>query len=157
MSCLEPGKSVEATGLILPVRLDEAALALEDIVPRLVNAAADTGDCRAVAAITDKFESCTFEVNEIESIPDAGGPIMPLEGEDSTAAQLDTWLAKGTLLGEDLSYTVFVVFLEVMRRPGQGSWSAQAATVMGTKQSVESLLAELELDKAYAYLPATRP
>jgi hypothetical protein len=146
---------LEATGLILPVHLGEAALALEDIVPRLVNAASEIGDCPAVAAIVDKFESCTYEETRVESVPDVGGPIMPLEGEDTTAAILDTWLAKGTILGEDCDYTVFVVFLEVMRRPLQGSWSVQAITVMGTKQSVESLLGELEIDRAYAYLPAT--
>ena len=39
MACLQAGQGVEATGLLLPVRLGEVALALEDIVPRLVNAA----------------------------------------------------------------------------------------------------------------------
>lgn len=144
MSCLEPGEAIETTRFILPVRLDEAALALEDIIPSLINTADGKGDCRAVAAITDKLESCVFEQSVLPSVPEPGGPIIALEGEDSTEAVLDSWLAKGTVLGADGYHGVFVAFMEVMRRPLQGSWTVQTMTVMGTKQSVPSLLEELQ-------------
>jgi len=153
MACLWPGRVIEATRLKLPTRLDEAALALEDIVPALVNASENAGDCRTVAAITDKFESCAFERTYIQSMPDAGGPIMPLEGQAATDALLDSWLAKGTLLGDDGSVTVFVAFMEVMKRPLQPSWTVETITVMGTKQTLASLFEELEEDAAYALAP----
>lgn len=146
MACLQAGQGVEATGLLLPVRLGEVALALEDIVPRLVNAAGCVDGCRAVVSIVDRIESCGAEPMQFESMPDAASPIMPLEGDDSTAALLDSWLAKGTVLGDDGSYAVFVVFLEVMRRPLQGSWTANSVTLLGTKQSVAALIEELELE-----------
>jgi hypothetical protein len=149
MTCLSPGEALEATSLVMPVRLDEAALALEDIIPRLVNNSGRSS-CRAVMAITDRFESCGCEEIHVESVPHAGGPIMPLEGEETTAAILDSWVAKGTLLGGDGDYSVFVVFLDVMRRPLQGSWTVQTMTVLGTRQSVPSLIEELELEKVYA-------
>jgi hypothetical protein len=152
MSCLKPGEAIEVTRFILPVRLNEAALALEDMIPSLINNADGEGDCRAVAAITDKLESTIFEQSVIPSMPEAGGPIMALEGEDSTEAVLDSWLAKGSVLGADGTHSVFVAFMEVMRRPLQGSWTVQTATVMGTKQSVESLLEELEVESSYAEL-----
>jgi len=150
MACLQPGQGVEATGLTLPVRLGEVALALEDIVPRLVNAAGCVEGCRAVVAIVDRIESCGAEPMQFESMPDAAGPIMPLEGDESTAAILDSWLAKGTVLGEDGAYSVFVVFMDVMRRPLQGSWTASSVTVLGTKQSVGALLEELEFEAVCA-------
>lgn len=146
MPALRPGQTVEATGLIMPVRMSEAALALEDVVPRLVNAGASRRDTKAIIAIVDRFESSAFEQIYLESAPAAGGPIMPLEGEESTAALLDSWLVKGTLLGDDGQHSVFVAFMEVMRRPLQGSWAVQSISVMGTKQSVRSLLEELEHD-----------
>lgn len=148
MACLAPGEAIEATDLAMPVRLDEAALALEDIIPRLVNSSG-LGSCRAVMATTDKFESCGCEEIHVESVPEAGEPIMPLEGGETTAAVLDSWVAKGTLLGADGDYSVFVVFLEVMRRPLQGSWTAQTLMVLGTRQSVRSLIEELEIEAAY--------
>jgi hypothetical protein len=101
-------------------------------------------------AITDRFESCGAEEIHVESVPEAGGPIMPLAGAETTAAILDSWLAKGTVLGEDGDYSVFVVFLDVMRRPLQGSWTVQTMTVLGTRQSVPSLIEELEIEKVYA-------
>ena len=149
MACLAPGKAIEATGLLMPVRPDEVALALEDVIPRLVNSAA-CGDCPAVVAITDKFESCGCEELHIQSIPEAARPIIPLEGDVTTAAYLDSWLAKGTLLGADGSYSVFVVFLDVMRRPCQGAWTVQTMTVLGTRQSVRAHLEELELESLLA-------
>lgn len=148
MACLQPGQGVEATGLTLPVRLGEVALALEDIVPRLVNAAGCVDGCRAAVAIVDRIESCGAEPMQFESMPDAASPIIPLEGDESTAAILDSWLAKGTVLGDDGSYSVFVVFLEVIRKPLQGSWTANSVTVLGTKQSVRGLLEELEFEAA---------
>ena len=48
---MEPGQSVEANHLLLPVRLDEAALALEDVVPMVVNACAAVGTCSAIVSI----------------------------------------------------------------------------------------------------------
>ncbi len=150
MACLQPGEALEATGMILPVRLGEAALALEDIAPRLVNDAHAANDCRAVVAIIDKFESCAIEPTHVQSIPDAGGPIISIAGLEPTEAYIDSWLAKGTLLGEDGSYSVFVAFMDVMRRPFQGSWTAQTITILGTRQSVQSLLEELRLDEALA-------
>lgn len=150
MACLQAGQGVEATGFVLPVSLGEVALALEDIVPRLINAAGCVDGCRAVVSIVDRIESCGLEPMQFESMPDAASPIMPLEGVESTAALLDSWLAKGTVLGEDGSYSVFVVFLEVMRRPLQGSWTASSVTVLGTKQSVLALIEELELDTVCA-------
>jgi hypothetical protein len=149
MACITPGEAIEATGLVMPVRLEEAALALEDVVPRLIDSAG-RGGCRAVMAIVDKFESCGCEELHVESVPEAASPIMPLEGEDSTAAYLDSWVAKGTVLGEDGTYSVFVVFLDVMRRPMQGSWTAQTMTVLGTRQTVRALLAEIEVEAVYA-------
>ncbi len=145
MACLAPGQALESTGLTMPVRLEEAALALEDIVPGLVNSSG-LGGCRAVMAIIDRFESCGCEEMHVASVPMPGGPIMPLEGEDSTAAYLDSWVAKGTLLGADGDFAVFVVFLDVMRRPLQGSWTVQTSTILGTRQSVGSFLEELELE-----------
>jgi hypothetical protein len=130
----------------MPVRLVEAALALEDIVPRVVNATRGMGTCPAVVAVVDRFESCTFEEETVPSIPEVGGPIVSLQRGDTTEAVLDTWLAKGTLLGTDGAYSVFVAFMEVMRRPLQGSWTASTLTVLGTEQSVASLLEELELE-----------
>lgn len=156
MACLRPGRVIEATRLVLPTRLEEAAIALEDIIPALVNAAEGVGDCRTVAAITDKFESCAFEQTYIESVPDAGGPIMPLEGQGPTRALLDSWLAKGTLLGDDGSVSVFVAFMDVMRRPQQRSWSVETITIMGTKQTLASLFEELQEDEAYALSPSAR-
>jgi hypothetical protein len=150
MACLQAGQGVEATGFMLPVSLGEVALALEDIVPRLINAAGCVDGCRAVVSIVDRIESCGSEPMQFESMPDAASPIMPLEGDESTAALLDSWLAKGTVLGADGSYSVFVVFLEVMRRPLQGSWTASSVTVLGTKQSAVSLIQELELDAVCA-------
>jgi hypothetical protein len=149
MACITPGEAIEATGLVMPVRLAEAALALENMIPGLVNSS-EIGSCRAVMAITDRFESCGCEEILVESVPEAGGPIMPLEGEETTAAILDSWVAKGTVLGADGEYSVFVVFLDVMRRPLQGSWTVQNLTVLGTRQSVPSLIEELEIEKVYA-------
>jgi hypothetical protein len=149
MACLAPGEAIEATNLVMPVRLDEAALALEDVIPRLVNSSG-LGSCGAVMAITDRFESCGCEEILVDSVPEAGGPIMPLEGGETTAAFLDSWVAKGTLLGSDGDYSVFVVFLDVMRRPLQGSWNVQTMTVLGTRQSLPSLIEELEIEKVYA-------
>lgn len=146
MACLGPGEAVETSGLVLPVRLDEAAYALEDLVPSLVNASG-VGDCRAVAAITDRIESCAFEQTFIESVPAIDSPIIALEGADTNEAVLDSWLAKGTVLGADGGYTVFVAFMEVMRRPTQGCWVASSITIMGTKQSVRSLIEEMELER----------
>lgn len=146
MACLQPGQGVEATGLVFPVRLGEVALALEDIVPRLINASGCVDGCRAVVSIVDRIESCGAEPMGFESMPDAASPIMPLEGDESTAALLDSWLAKGTVLGEDGSYSVFVAFMDVMRRPLQGSWTASAITLLGTKQSAAALIEELELE-----------
>jgi hypothetical protein len=150
MSCLEPGRAVEAACFILPVRPDEVALAIEDVVPRLLNATKGVGDCRAVAAITDRFESCVFEQSHIPCLPEAAGPIVPLAGDSASDAVLDSWLAKGTLLGEDGQCSVFVAFLEVMRRPFQGSWTVQTLTILGTKQSVASLLDEIEREESWA-------
>ncbi len=146
MACLQPGEAVEANGLILPVRLGEAALALEDIVPHLVNSADSHGTCRAVVAITDKLESCAFEQTTIASIPEVDSPIMPMEGRDSSVAVLDSWVAKGSLLGADGTHSVFVAFMDVMRRPFQGSWTVTNLTLMGTRQSVASLIEEVALD-----------
>jgi hypothetical protein len=146
MACLDPGRAVESSGLVLPVRIDEAAYALEDLVPSLVNRSA-VGTCRAVAAITDRFESCAFEQTFVESVPDAGEPIRALEGRDTNEAMLDSWLAKGTVLGADGDYTVFVAFMDVMRRPQQGCWSVRTITVMGTRQPVASLLEEIDRDR----------
>jgi hypothetical protein len=142
MACLAPGKAIEATGLLMPVRPDEVALALEDVIPRLVNTVGG-GDCPAIVAITDKFESCGGEELHVQSVPEAAGPIIPLEGDATTAAYLDSWLAKGTLLGADGCYSVFVVFLDVMRRPCQGAWTVQTMTILGTRQSVQAHLEEL--------------
>jgi hypothetical protein len=150
MACLQPGQGVEATGFVLPVSLGEVAIALEDIVPRLVNAAGCVEGCRAVVSIVDRLESCGAEPMQFESMPEAASPIMPLEGDESTAALIDSWLAKGTVLGEDGSYTVFVAFMDVMRRPLQGSWTASSITVLGTKQSVTALIEEMALDPACA-------
>lgn len=150
MSCIEPGQAVEAACFILPVRPDEVALAIEDIVPRLVNSTRGIGDCRAIAAITDRFESCVFEPSYIPCLPDVTGPIIPLAGHSTSGAILDSWLAKGTLLGADGQCSVFVAFLDVMRRPLQGSWTVETVTILGTKQSVESLLQELEHEESWA-------
>lgn len=150
MSCLEPGRAVEASCFILPVRPDEVALAIEDLVPHLVNAASDAGDCRAIAAITDRFESCVFEQTYLPCLPDVDGPIVPLDGDPDCGAVVDSWLAKGTLLGQDGRCSVFVAFLDVMRRPFQGSWTVQTVTILGTKQSVQSLLEELEREESWA-------
>jgi hypothetical protein len=150
MACLEPGQAVEAAGLTLPVRLGEVALALEDIVPRLVNASGCVDGCRAIVAIVDKIESCAAEPMRFESMPGPASPIMPLAGEESTETVLDSWLAKGTVLGADGSYTVFVAFMDVMRRPYQGSWTATTASVLGTKQSVASLIEEIAFDMVAA-------
>lgn len=147
MACLHAGQAVEATGLTMPVRLGEAALALEDVVPRLVNAAGCVEGCRAVVSIVDRIESCGAEPMQFESMPEAASPIMPLEGDESSAAILDSWLAKGTVLGEDGTYCVFVVFMDVMRKPLQGSWTASSVTLLGTKQSVSGLLEELEFEQ----------
>jgi hypothetical protein len=149
MACITPGEAIEATGLLMPVRLDEVALALEDIIPGLVNSSG-IASCSAVMAITDRFESCGCEEIMVESVPEPGGPIMPLEGEKTTAAILDSWVAKGTVLGADGDYSVFVVFLDVMRRPLQGSWTVQTMTVLGTRQSVPALIEELEIERVYA-------
>ncbi|MDO8915745.1 MAG: hypothetical protein Q7W16_06650 [Coriobacteriia bacterium] len=150
MACLQPGQGVEATGFVLPVSLGEVAIALEDIVPRLINAAGCVDGCRAVVSIVDRIESCGAEPMQFESMPEAASPIMPLEGDQSTAALIDSWLAKGTILGEDGSYTVFVAFMDVMRRPLQGSWTASSITLLGTKQSALALIEELELEFACA-------
>lgn len=132
----------------MPVTLPEAALAVEDVIPRIVNSTQGVGDCRAVAAIADRFEACAFQRTIVPSLPDLDSPIMALEGQGSTQAVLDSWLAKGTLLGEDGVHCVFVAFMDVMRRPFQGSWTVQTITVLGTKQSVESHLDEVEGDRA---------
>jgi hypothetical protein len=149
MACLDPGKSVEATCFAMPVRLGEAAIALEGLVPRLVNSSAEAGTCGAVVAITDRFESCVYEQTYVESVPGPDTPIMGIHGADTTEAIFDSWLAKGTLLGADGSYSVFVAFMDVMRRPLQGSWTVMTLTVMGTKQSVRSFLEEIAEDLAY--------
>ncbi|HEX9093167.1 MAG TPA: hypothetical protein VF902_04215 [Coriobacteriia bacterium] len=156
MACLEPGRTVEETRLVLPVRFEEVTEALEDIVPRLVNSTHGVGSCRAVAAIIDRFESCAFEETLLPSLPEVGGPIRPLEGAEGNEAFLDSWVAKGTLLGEDGVYTVFVVFIEVMRRPLQGSWTAHAFTVLGTLQSVGSLIEELKSETQAGPVPRVR-
>jgi hypothetical protein len=150
MACLQPGQGVEATGFVLPVSLGEVAAALEDIVPRLINAAGCVDGCRAVVSIVDRIESCGAEPMVFESMPDAASPIMPLEGDLSTAALIDSWLAKGTVLGQDGSHTVFVAFMDVMRRPLQGSWTASSITLLGTKQSVTALIEEMDLETARA-------
>jgi hypothetical protein len=150
MACLQPGQGVEATGFVLPVSLGEVAVALEDIVPRLINAAGCVDGCRAVVSIVDRIESCGAEPMAFESMPDAASPIMPLEGDLSTAALIDSWLAKGTVLGQDGSHTVFVAFMDVMRRPLQGSWTASSITLLATKQSVTALIEEMDLETARA-------
>lgn len=152
MACLEPGQAIEESRLILPVHFDEVALALEDLVPRIVNSTRGAGDCRAVAAIIDRFESCAFEETLVPAIPDAGGPIRPLEGALSNEAFLDSWVAKGTLLGSDGRYSVFVVFIEVMRRPLQGSWTAHSFTILGTTQTVGSLMDEIRADERRVHI-----
>lgn len=161
MACLEPRRAVEASCFVLPVTLSEAALAIEDEIPRIVNSTKGVGDCRAVAAITDRFEACAFQRTIIESIPDMDSPIMPLEGQGTTQAVLDSWLAKGTLLGEDGRHCVFVAFMDVMRRPFQGSWTVQTITVLGTKQSLQSHLedvaSEAEMRTDAVLVEAPRP
>lgn len=149
MACLAPGESIEATGLVMPVRLDEAMLALEDIVPRLIRDRGADGP-RPVAAIVDRFESCGCEELESATVPGIDTPIMGLAGGEGTDAWLDTWVAKGTVVSDDGEYAVFVAFLDVMRRVGQGSWTAQSVTLLGTRQSVASLISELEVEAAYA-------
>ena len=75
---------------------------------------------------------------------------MPMLRREPSGADLVSWLAKVTLLGGDGGHCVFVAFVEVMRRSVQASWSVQSITVMGTKQSVGSLLKELDFEAAAA-------
>ena len=133
---------------ILPFYINEVGEAIEKTLPVIlshINKGEKVSDC--ILAIVDKIERIG-ETEFVVAMPEPGMPIMGLAGEEGTSMLLENWILYGTTLHKDNQYQVFMMTIDVTRRPYlDGGWKINQIAYYPIKKSLNKYLTELEEER----------